>query len=90
MKDLFGDDTKLPVGTEPQKRKSEMVYKQMITLYGTSEGNKCKNCIHFYFREFAGKYPKCRLSGCDGASRSSDWNSRWNACGKFEPKKQDA
>lgn len=84
MKDLFGNDTKIPVGSESHKRKAEVVYKQLTTLYGFSEGNKCKSCKHFYFREFAGKYPKCSISGCDGASRSSDWNSRWPACGKYE------
>jgi hypothetical protein len=82
--DLFGGDTRLPVGKEPGKRKAEVVYKQMLTLYGLISGKKCKDCKHFYFRVYSKQYPKCKLSGCTGASRSSDWNSRWNACGKFE------
>jgi hypothetical protein len=84
MKDLFGGDTPIRLENEPGKRKAEIVYKQMLTLYGLVSGKKCKECKHFYFRQYAGKYPKCELSGCTGASRSSDWNSRWNACGKFE------
>lgn len=86
MKDLFGNDTHIPVGNEPGKRKAELVYKQMLTLYGAMAGVKCKDCKHFFFRLYSNKYPKCGLSGCDGSSRASDWNSRWNACGKYEAK----
>jgi len=84
MQDLFGQITPLPISKETTRRKAEVVYKQMTTLYGITEGQKCKSCKHLYFKECSGKYPKCSLSGCTGSSRSSDWNSRWPACGKFE------
>lgn len=84
--DLFGNDTNPmdQVGKGQHKRLAEAQHGELIKLYGEVPGKKCKDCGHFYVKKFAKKYPKCALAS-DSGGRSTDWNSRWQACGKFEP-----
>jgi hypothetical protein len=85
MKDLFGNIV-LPVHRVALKgrRLAEVAYATLIKLYGSTPGKKCRDCKYLHWKVVSKQYPKCTLSGCAGSSRSSDWNSRWQACGKFE------
>jgi hypothetical protein len=86
MEDLFGNELTPADVTRAKKgtRTSLLVHSQMLQLYGKKENTKCKNCVHFYFRIYAKKYPKCELSGLKGSTQNHDWSSTWQACGKFE------
>lgn len=85
MKDLFGNEAKLPnSGKAPGQRLAVLLHQQMRLVFGVKHGNLCRGCIYFQYKEMAKKYPKCVLSGSvKGAS--TDWNGKWPACGKFEP-----
>ena len=54
-------------------RKNEL----MRHIYGTGEG-KCAECRHF--RPASGGYSKCLVYG-NSASKATDWNHRYPACG---------
>jgi hypothetical protein len=93
MTDLFGETT--PQETKVQRCKRIRMKERnadgswkinpMIKLYGITEGKKCKNCVHLYYRQFAKKYFKCELrEGRCAASPAADHRVNWPACGKFE------
>lgn len=91
QKDLFGNNVPNPGKSfnVPGKRKAEVAYEQLKALHGLTPGKKCNECEFLKWRFFSKAYPKCTKSGCSGASRSSDWNSRWPACGLFIQQKED-
>jgi hypothetical protein len=84
MKDLFGNDAMPPKpGKGPGQRIAVQLHKQMLLVFGVSNSQRCRGCAHFQYKILAKKYPKCVLSGpVKGAS--TDWNGKWQACGKFE------
>jgi hypothetical protein len=87
MKDLFGNEIAQPTETPPKVRKSVAMHARFLNNYGITRGRKCKDCIHFFFRSYSKKYPKCAESGLTGHTQNHDWSSTWQACGKFEPQK---
>jgi hypothetical protein len=90
MQDLFGNEIKtkdLVTSSKGGTRRSVLAHRAFTNLYGKTEGKKCHECKHFFFNSYSRKYPKCALSGLMGATSNHDWSSWWQACGKFEPKK---
>lgn len=86
MKDLFGTEVILPPGGTKADRIAVHQYKQLVSIYGVTEGKKCKDCKNCK-RHSAGskKFYKCHLAKIS-SSQATDWNSLWKACGKFEKK----
>jgi hypothetical protein len=86
MKDLFGNDIVHPLIGKTGKRKGNAsaikAHANLRTVYGTKEDQRCKNCVHCWVKQFAGKYWKCELAG--GTGPAYDWRANWVACGKFE------
>lgn len=85
MKDLFGVETEndAPKG---KGRLAERDYKALLRINGNSPGNKCKDCVFFYRREFAGTYFKCEKAH-QSKSTATDWRANWPACGLFQKEK---
>jgi hypothetical protein len=55
----------------------------MHSLYGSTPGKQCRECIHLVTKEYANNYFKCNLTK-DTGGPASDWRKSWPACGKFE------
>lgn len=95
MLDLFGNDTPYK---DPRKRISpgtrnkdgSWKFNPMTLAHGETEGERCKNCVHFIRKHYAKVYFKCAIRP-DGAGHSpaSDQRANWTACGKFEPAQND-
>jgi hypothetical protein len=83
VKDLFGNDVYV-VNERPKKeRLAVFQYKQLISIYGKKDGFKCKQCDRCERHQGGSKYfYKCNLAKISN-SQATDWNSRWDACGKF-------
>ena len=85
MKGLFGyeiSEEAKPIG----KRLSTAIRPNpMIAAYGPCkiDGQRCKDCKHLYYRQFARKYFKCDLRG-DTRGPGTDHRKHWLACAKFE------
>ena len=55
----------------------------LIALYGAGpELRQCKECKHFYRKEFASVYRKCDLRP-DTNGPGTDHRATWPACGRF-------
>lgn len=84
MKDLFGVEV-----VEPERKKTNGtavdLHKQLISLHGTTENERCKNCASLITKQFAGRYFKCEESGKTNGNAKTDWRCNWQACGKFKP-----
>lgn len=89
MLDLFGNDVKPVPDKAKGKRLAELQHKQLLTIHGTTEGQKCGNCIHLKGRKGGyHTYWKCLLASMSH-SIATDWRCRWQACGKFESIKEE-
>lgn len=57
----------------------------MYRMYGRTEGERCGDCVHFYYISGRGgrPYPKCDLN-IDTGGPGSDWGKSWPACGRYE------
>jgi len=85
QQDLFGKEVIPPRGQGYKGRIAQFQYSQLIGIYGTTAGKKCKDCLHcIATHPGSRKFYKCELAKVSH-SPATDWNSRWNACGKFEP-----
>lgn len=57
----------------------------MVQVYGYGPKKTCKECVHLFTKQYAGRYHKCALRiNTNGAG--TDHRVRWNACSKFENK----
>jgi hypothetical protein len=57
--------------------------KWLTTIYGKTEGKKCGACVHCkQHRGGSKRFYKCHLAKIS-SSQATDWNSRWDACGRF-------
>lgn len=56
-----------------------------MLVHGTTEGEKCKTCIHLVAKRYSKTYYKCALRrNVQKSSPQSDHRINWPACGKFE------
>lgn len=46
-------------------------------------GVTCGGCAHFFGKQYAKTYFKCRIYGNSGGA-ATDWRKSWPACGKFQ------
>jgi hypothetical protein len=90
MIDLFGNDT--PYAEKgrlnPRTRYKSGAWKvnPMTLKFGTTEGKRCKHCVHLVVKQYAGRYFKCALRGnVNKTSPASDHRANWPVCGHFEP-----
>ncbi|AUD00969.1 hypothetical protein [Spirosoma pollinicola] len=83
MKNLFGEEIPMPVKSgKPGKPKTN----PLIPVYGEGPaGKKCKDCQFQFFRQYAKSYSKCEKREVS-SSPKTDHNSRYQACGLFQPK----
>lgn len=81
MTDLFG--TPFVNENDPKKRKAEIMHEKLLSVYGTTWGEKCKDCAHLGYFNFGKKYYKCTKTKYTN-SESTDWRVNWQACGLFE------
>jgi hypothetical protein len=80
MSNLFNEE---PVNIPKEDRIAVRQYKQLLSIYGKSEGHKCKQCANCELWQAGSKRVfKCKLAK-NSNSQATDWNSRWDACGKF-------
>lgn len=98
-KDLFGGMSELPTNEsgrkledhrfrrphEPTNFQAYREHNRLCTENGVSDGNKCKDCQFLYYVSYNKTFYKCENSKKQGSSRSTDWSSRWQACGLFKP-----
>lgn len=83
--DLFGNMS-LPELPKTKDRLAVHQYKQLCSIHGTRDDKRCKECIHCNQHQGGSKYfYKCDLANISHGP-ATDWNSRWQACGKFEQK----
>lgn len=54
----------------------------MRSMYGTTPGLVCKQCVHCVRHEFSRSYYKCEAYG-ESRSESTDWRCKATACGLF-------
>lgn len=54
----------------------------MLSMFGRSGQNKCKDCSHFSEHMMSRKYFKCDVYG-ESASEATDWRANYPACGLF-------
>lgn len=89
MKDLFGNEELLPPGARKVsgERIAIQQYKQLISMYGKTPGKKCGACVNCVRQQYSKAFYKCILAKIS-SSQATDWNSRWDACGKFEKQKK--
>jgi hypothetical protein len=84
MKNLFGIDLPVVNDNKSGERIAVRQYKQLISIYGKTEGKKCKDCINCEKHQGGSKtFYKCALAHISN-SQATDWNSRWAACGQFK------
>jgi len=59
----------------------------MHYLFGTTQGKTCGQCAHLFDNNAGNRhhYYKCQWQ-LFTAGPSTDWRTRWPACGKFEEK----
>lgn len=56
----------------------------MHTMYGAGPlGRRCGQCRHLINRHYSRNYYKCSLTNLTNGA-STDWRTRWPACGRFE------
>ena len=77
MKDLFGNEIK-----ESDEFKTTHG-NPLLSVYGFSEGNICKNCSHLWRKRTNRVYLKCDMVKMTNGP-ATDWKAKWQACGKFE------
>ena len=53
----------------------------MHYLFGTKTGF-CKDCEHFYRKQYSGTYRKCEVYG-DSCGEGTDWKATYLACGLY-------
>lgn len=87
MKDLFGKEVIIPDGGDKAKgdRIAVHQYKQLISIYGKKEGKTCKQCKFAERHEAGSKVVYKCAKAKQSRSQATDWNSRWAACGLFQP-----
>ena len=86
MKDLFGNDIYVVNERPKEERLAVFLYKQLISIYGKAENKKCIDCVNCQrWQKGSKRVFKCAIAK-NTDSQSTDWNSRWGACGKFENK----
>lgn len=78
MNDLFGNEIK-----ESNEFKTTRG-NPLLSVYGVSEGNICKNCIHLWRKRRSRTYLKCDMVEMTNGA-GTDWKAKWQACGKFKP-----
>lgn len=83
MKDLFGNDIIPDRDTKHGEPLAEHQHKQLIGIYGAKGGQKCKDCVFFIRKEWAGTFFKCGKAHRSN-STATDWRANWQACGAFE------
>ena len=87
MKDLFGKEVIIRESDDKQKKERIAMhqYRQLISIYGKNPEKTCKQC-KFCERHQAGSKTvyKCAHAK-QSRSQATDWNSRWPACGLFQP-----
>lgn len=85
MQDLFGNEINELPGKAPHVRIAVHQYNSLILIYGKTDGKKCIDCVNCQRHEGGSKrFYKCHLASISHGP-ATDWNSRWQACGKFEP-----
>jgi hypothetical protein len=57
----------------------------MHQMYGVTEGQTCKTCIHLIVIQKGNRYYKCDLTTIT-AGPGSDWRVGWAACGRWAAK----
>lgn len=68
-------------------RMAEKAHRQLIALYGTTDGKICQRCV-FLLRFRAGhSWLKCAKTSIT-RSQASDWRAFWQACGLYEEQAQ--
>jgi len=87
QKDLWGNPVPIQMDEKQlrrSRRNADGSFKNnpLILLYGTTEGEICKDCENLYRRERTNKWYKCSLRRCSG-SPVTDHRVNWPACGKF-------
>lgn len=87
MKDLFGNDMILPEGGSKEKgeRIATHQYRQLISIYGKKPDKTCKQCKFAERHEAGSKVVYKCAKAKQSRSQATDWNSRWAACGLFQP-----
>lgn len=78
--DLFGNQVKPEVIAN---KKGAKLIDKIHAAWGITQGEACKNCVHFVRKGFSKTYFKCGLAR-DTASESTDIRANDIACGKFE------
>lgn len=78
--DLFGNQVKPEVIAN---KKGVKLIDKIHAAWGITQGEACKNCVHFVRKGFSKTYFKCGLAR-DTASESTDIRANDIACGKFE------
>lgn len=53
----------------------------MHHLFGIKTGF-CKDCEHFYRKQYSGTYRKCKVYG-DSCGEGTDWKATYMACGLY-------
>lgn len=75
---LFGDERpNTSVKTLPKR------IRDMHAMYGATPGRTCIQCAHFLRYHYGSIWYKCSKSN-PTSSASTDWRTRWPACGLFE------
>ena len=81
--DLFGGSS--PINNKRQKgvRLAETQHKQLLSIHGSCNGEKCKNCVYLIAYSHSKTYLKCSKAKMSN-SEATDWRANWQACGLFQ------
>ena len=60
----------------------------MHLAYGPHSPDHCGDCRHLFVNECSKNYFKCALYGLTHGA-TTDWHKKYEACGKFEMRKDD-
>lgn len=63
--------------------RAELTHRQIIKLYGATDGKICKRCVMLQRFQQGSRWMKCGLTKNTGGP-GSDWRAYWQACGKYE------
>lgn len=56
----------------------------MHAAFGSTPGHTCAQCAHLQRFRQGGTWYKCLQTDHTAGSASTDWRTRWPACGLFE------
>ena len=89
--DLFGQEHELKSAVDKKGKKKRSYAKPTnprIAISGSTPGEKCKNCVHFFRKQYSKTYLKCELIGNTNGP-GTDIRANWEACGDFQKAQQN-